>query len=307
VRQSSMGEFSAIEPAHSWNSRPRLTRFFGGRKTGTLLADTFGLVHGGPRILEVIAMFSSRSQIGAALLIVAALGCAGCQQQKKSTSLDDVKKASDKVAKEKQQAQEAEQELAKTKGEFQQTQERDKYVQAQEQQLVQVDTSIEQLKEQAAKQQGAQQEDMKPRIDELDSQRKSVDKTLNSVRKAKPDEWKTMQADLDKGIQDLKQSVAAVQSGKAPAGQTGAAAGNQTASDQSKSGQQADQVKADQAKAEQAKAGQAKADQAKADQAQANQAKADQAKAQADQAKAQAEQAKSQAEQAKAQSGTTTK
>src|SRR4051794_38236962 len=47
VRQSSMGEFSAIEPAHSWHSRPRLPRFFGGRKTGTLLADIFRLVHAG--------------------------------------------------------------------------------------------------------------------------------------------------------------------------------------------------------------------------------------------------------------------
>src|SRR4051812_25181806 len=234
-----MGEFSAIEPAHSWNSRPRLTRFFGGRKTGTLLADTFGLVHGGPRILEGIAMFSSRSQIGAALLIVAALGCAGCQQQKKSTSLDDVKKASDKVAKEKQQAQEAEQELAKTKGEFQQTQERDKYVQAQEQQLVQVDTSIEQLKEHASQQPGEQQEQIKGRIDELESQRKNVSKSLDGIRKANPDDWKSMQGDLEKSIQELKQSVASVQSNKAPTGNTPAPQASQSASEQSKSGQPA--------------------------------------------------------------------
>src|SRR3954468_8375659 len=232
-----MGEFSAIEPAHSWNSRPRLTRFFGGRKTGTLLADTFGLVHGGPRILEVIAMFSSRSQIGAALLIVAALGCAGCQQQKKSTSLDDVKKASDKVAKEKQQAREAEQELAKTKGEFQETQERDKYVQAQEQQLVQVDASIQQLRDQAGQQQGAQQEQMKPRIDELESQRKNLGKSLDKVRSAKPSDWKSMQSDVDQSLQQLKQSIAAVQSGKAPSSETASAGEGQSGGQQSKSAQ----------------------------------------------------------------------
>jgi hypothetical protein len=138
--------------------------------------------------------------------MVGTLFIAGCEPQKETT-IEDLEEATEEASEQKEEAKEAEQELSKAKSEFEQTQERDDYVQAKEKDLVEADTTLQQLKDKSTQLQGPEQQNLTTKIGTVEAKRDAAKEHLDEIREADPAKWKGMQESTDKAFADLKQSI----------------------------------------------------------------------------------------------------
>jgi hypothetical protein len=151
--------------------------------------------------------------------IVGAFLFSGCEQQKQTT-IEDLEAATEEASEQKEEAKEAEQELAKTKSEFEETQQRDDYVQAKEKELVEADTTLQQLKDKSSQLSGPEQQDLNSKVDAIAVKRDAAKEQLDEIRDAEPAKWKQMQEVTDKAFTDLKQAISEAQSNASLPAQT---------------------------------------------------------------------------------------
>jgi hypothetical protein len=176
------------------------------------------------------------------IAVIVASVAVGCnQQQKKTVTVEDVESAAKTASEEKDEAKKAEEKLAETKANFDQTQQRDNFIRAKDQELVQIDSTLQQLKDKARQAQGPDQENLNAKIEAVETNRDTAKKSLDSVRKAKPADWNQQQSDVENSFAELKRSLNDAQSGKP--GTADNAASNQPAPKSSEQPAPSDQAK----------------------------------------------------------------